>query len=66
MFVKRLGLVLISIAFGVIVTQGIVVFVLDTIASHYGAIYYALTVLFIAIALGIWFDKFMGTEILPE
>ena len=66
MFVKRLVLALISIAVGVVVTQGIVVFVLDTIASHYGTIYYFLTVMFIAIALGIWLDKFMGTEILPE
>ena len=66
MFVKRLVLTLISIAVGVVVTQGIVVFVLDTIASHYGTMYYALTVMFVAIALGIWLDKFMGTEILPE
>ena len=66
MFVKRFVLALISVAVGVIVTQLIVVFVLDTIASHYGTMYYALTVLFIAIALGIWLDKFMGTDILPE
>lgn len=66
MFVKRLLLAFISIAVGVVTTQLIVVFILDTIASHYGSTYYFLTVVFIAIALGIWLDKFMGTEILPE
>ena len=66
MFVKRLVLALISIAVGVLVTELTVVFVLDTIRSHYGTMYYGLTVLFIAIALGIWLDKFMETDILPE
>jgi uncharacterized membrane protein len=66
MFIKRLLLAVISIAVGVVATQLIVVFVLDTIASHYGSMYYFFTVMFIAIALGIWLDKFMGTKILPE
>jgi uncharacterized membrane protein YwzB len=67
MFVKRLLLAFISIAVGVAITQFIIVkLVLQTIASHYGNMYYFLTVMFIAIALGIWLDKFMGTEILPE
>ena len=66
MFVKRLLLAFISIAVGVAATQLIVVFILDTIATHYGGMYYFFTVMFIAIALGIWLDKFMGTEILPE
>ena len=66
MFVKRLVLALISIAVGVLVTELIVAFILDTIRGHYGTMYYALTVMFIAIALGIWLDKFMGTDILPE
>ena len=66
MFVKRLVLALISLAVGVGVTLGIVKFVLNTIPSHYGGMYFFFTVMFIAIALGIWLDKFMGTEILPE
>ena len=66
MFVKRLILVLISLAVGVLATEAIVVVVLDTIRSWYGGMYYFLTVVFIAIALGIWLDKFMGTEILSD
>ena len=66
MFVKRLILVLISLAVGVATTYGSVVFILDTIPSWYGGMYFFLTVMFIAIALGIWLDKFMGTEILSD
>ena len=66
MFVKRLILVLISLAVGVLATEAIVVVVLDTIRSWYGGMYYFFTVVFIAIALGIWLDKFMGTEILSD
>jgi len=66
MFVKRLILVLISLAVGVVATEAIVVIVLDTIRTWYGGMYYFFTVMFIAIALGIWLDKFMGTEILSD
>lgn len=66
MFVKRLLLAFISIAVGVVVTYGIVVIILDTIPSWYGGMYFFFTTLFIALALGVWLDKFMGTEILSD
>ncbi len=66
MFVKRLVLALISVGLGVLISLGIVKFVLDTIVSHYGNMYFLFTVLFLALAIGVWLDKFMDTKILPE
>jgi hypothetical protein len=65
MLFKRILLIVISLAFGVIATFGIVLFI-GTTPQVYGAIYFFFTALSLAIALGIWLDKFMGTEILPE
>ena len=65
MLVKRILLIVISLAFGVLATFGIVV-AIGTTPQVYGAIYFSFTALALAIALGIWLDKFMGTEILPE
>lgn len=65
MLVKRLLLAVISIAFGVAVTFGIVFWV-GTTPDEYGGAYFTLTALALAIALGVWLDKFMATEILPK
>ena len=65
MLVKRLLLAVISIAFGVVVTFGIVYWV-GTTPDEYGGAYFTLTALALAIALGVWLDKFMATEILPK
>ena len=65
MLVKRLILAVISIAFGVIVTIGITLFI-QTTPAEYGLIYFTFTALSLAIALGIWLDKFMGTGLLPK
>ncbi|MEJ2752242.1 MAG: hypothetical protein ACK2U5_09720 [Candidatus Promineifilaceae bacterium] len=65
MLVKRILLVIISLAFGVLATFGIVV-AIGTTPQIYGMIYFSFTALALAIALGIWLDKFMGTEILPK
>jgi hypothetical protein len=65
MLVKRILLVIISLAFGVLVTFGIVL-AIGTTPQIYGLIYFSFTALALAIALGIWLDKFMGTEILPK
>lgn len=65
MLVKRLLLAVISIAFGVAVTFGIVYWV-GTTPDEYGGAYFTLTALALAIALGVWLDKFMATEILPK
>jgi hypothetical protein len=65
MLVKRIILAIISIGFGVAATAGITVAV-GTTPAEYGAIYFTFTALALAVALGIWLDKFMGTDILPE
>jgi hypothetical protein len=68
MLVKRLGLVVISLVVGFLLTWGIVVapFIADTTLEEYGFIYTFFTSLSLSIAVGIWLDKFMGTEILPK
>lgn len=65
MLVRRLMLVVISIAFGVIVTTGITLLI-GTTPAEYGTIYFALTSLALAVALGVWLDKFMVTKLLPK
>ena len=66
MLVKRLLLVAISLVVGAAVTFALVVFLLGTSVEEYGALYFFLTAFFFACALGIWLDKFMGTDLLPE
>ena len=66
MLVKRLLLVVISLAVGAAVALGLVVFVLSTTVEEYGTFYFVMTAFFIACALGIWLDKFMDTDLLPE
>lgn len=66
MMIKRLLLVVISLALGAIITAGLVILLLETTIAEYGAFYFGMTAFFIACAIGIWLDKFMGTEFLPE
>ncbi len=65
MLVKRLILAAISIAFGVGVTYAIVILI-GTTPAEYGPLYFGFTALSLAVFLGIWLDKFMGTELLPK
>jgi hypothetical protein len=65
MLIKRLLLAIISIAFGVVVTIGITLLV-GTTPAEYGFIYFTFTALALAVALGVWLDRFMGTELLPK
>jgi hypothetical protein len=65
MLVKRLILTVISLAFGVIATT-IITWLINTTVSEYGGVYFFFTALALAIALGIWLDKFMATDILPK
>ena len=65
MIVKRLILTIISITFGIVVTTGITVLI-GTTPAEYGMIYFTLTSLSLAVALGVWLDKFMLTKILPK
>ena len=65
MLVKRLLLAIISVAFGVIVTIGITI-AIGTTPAEYGFLYFTFTSLALAVALGVWLDRFMGTELLPK
>ena len=65
MVVKRLILAIVSIAFGVIVTTGVTVLI-GTTPAEYGMPYFIFTSLALAVALGVWLDKFMGTKLLPK
>lgn len=65
MLVKRLILAAISIVFGALATTGIT-FAIGTTPTEYGFVYFLFTTLSLAVALGIWLDKFMQTEILPK
>lgn len=65
MLVKRLILAIISIIFGVIVTTGITILI-GTTPAEYGSIYFTLTSLALAVGIGVWLDKFMGTKLLPK
>lgn len=66
MLVKRLLLFVISLALGAGIALGLVMFVLNTTVEEYGAFYFFMTAFFIACAFGIWLDKFMDTDLLPE
>jgi len=65
MLVKRLILIAISLAFGVLATIGITLAIGST-PGEYGTVYFTFTALALAVALGIWLDKFMATKFLPE
>lgn len=65
MILKRLILAAISFAFGFGVTF-LLTIAMGTTIAEYGGIYTFFTALSLACALGIWLDKFMGTELLPK
>jgi hypothetical protein len=66
MLLKRILVLLISLAVGAVITTGLVMFVLGTSVAEYGAFYFSMTSLFLGLAVAIWLDKFMGTNFLPE
>ena len=71
---KRILLVVISLIIGYAATYLITVLLLDTTVAEFwvgpeqpvAIPYFILVGLFIALGVGIWLDKFMKTEILPE
>jgi len=65
MLLKRILLGVISVAVGFVLTVLIVWYICDTTVAEYGTIYTSTTALSLAIAIGIWLDKFMETELLP-
>ncbi len=74
MTIKRIILTIISLIFGFIVTHA-AMWAMGTNAVEYGLYfgtegdglaYYPLTIVFAALTLAIWLDKWMNTEILPH
>lgn len=65
MLVKRLGVMAVSFVIGFLITWVIIILIGTTI-GEYGGIYTFFTSLTIGCAIGIWLDKFAGTEILPK
>jgi hypothetical protein len=73
MLIRRLLLVVISLVIGYILTLLIVIALGTTPAEFWRGPeepvqipYFLLTGFFIACAIAVWLDKFMGTEILPK
>lgn len=65
MLMKRLILAAIAIAVGFGLTV-LITMLIGTTPAEYGAIYMIFTSLSLAVAIGIWLDKFMGTNLLPK
>ncbi len=65
MLLRRLLLAVISLAVGTGATILITILV-GTTPAEYGPTYTFFTALALAVAVGIWLDKFMGTNILPK
>jgi hypothetical protein len=67
MLVKRLGIGVVSLAVGFIITALILkTEFVGTTLEEYGIYYTFFTSLAFAFALGIWLDKFLDTKMLPE
>ncbi len=73
MLVKRILLVVISLFIGYVATYLITLLLGTSVEEFWMGTespipfpYFILVGFFIAIAAGIWLDKFMGTEILPK
>lgn len=65
MLVKRIGVLAVSLVIGYIFTFGIVTLI-GTTVEEYGGLYTFFTALSIGLAIAVWLDKFLGTEMLPE
>ena len=66
MLIKRFSRVIISFAVGFIATWAIIITIAQSNLQIYGPWYTFFTSLAIGCAVGVWLDKFMGTELLPK
>jgi len=68
MLVKRLLVLVISLAIGFGLTVAVVYapFIANTTLEEYGIYYTFFTSVAFGCAAAIWLDKFMGTEMLPK
>jgi uncharacterized membrane-anchored protein len=65
MLVKRLGIGIVSLVIGFVLTA-IIVKLIGTTLEEYGGYYISFTSLGLGSAVAIWLDKFLGTNMLPE
>lgn len=65
MLIKRLILIAIALGVGFGLTV-LITILIGTSPAEYGLLYMVFTTLSLAVALGIWLDKFMGTNFLPK
>lgn len=65
MLVKRLILAAISFGVGFGLTV-LITMLIGTTPAEFGPVYMFFTSLTLGLAIGIWLDKFMGTNILPR
>ena len=66
MLVKRLILLVVSMAVGYGVTLGLTLLIDGMSIEKYGFYYTLFTTISFGLAVGIWLDKFMGTDILKK
>lgn len=65
MTIKRILVGVISIVIGLVLTF-LSTKLLGTTPAEYGTVYFLMTTIAFGCAVGIWLDRFMGTDILPE
>ncbi len=65
MLVKRLGIAVVSLLVGFVLTS-IIVNLIGTTLEEYGVYYTFFTSLSLAFAIAIWLDKFLDTKMLPK
>lgn len=65
MLVKRLGVGVVSLLVGFVLTA-IIVELIGTTLEEYGVYYTFFTAFSLGCAIAIWLDKFLGTQMLPK
>jgi hypothetical protein len=65
MAIRRLILVAVSLGIGFALTV-LITMLIGTTPAEYGAIYMIFTTLSLAVAIGIWLDLLLKTNILPK
>lgn len=65
MMIKRLILIAIALGVGFGLTI-LITMLIGTTPAEFGPVYMFFTTLSLAVAIGIWLDKFMGTNFLPK
>lgn len=65
MLVKRLGIGVVSLLVGFVLTA-VIVRLIGTTLEEYGVYYTFFTALSLGLGIAIWLDKFLDTEMLPK